>query len=228
MGTEAERKLNELLLEAHTNEIALVEVLSAHAKVAQEPSYRELLEEHIDETRRHASLVEERLDEKGATRSPLRALYGTVQLAMKQGLTLAKGPIDLVRGGTDRTEKQLRNAMDEVMTEGMEIAAYDAIEATALATGDEQTARLAATIRADEERMLERLRGEIARLGAAHGGSDRRPWPGYDDMSAQDVVARLSTAGTGLKARVHAYETQTKNRATVLRACEPTPYKPAN
>ena len=100
MGTEAERKLNELLLEAHTNEIALVEVLSAHAKVAQEPSYRQLLEEHIDETRRHASLVEERLDEKGATRSPLRALYGSVQLAVKQGLTLAKGPIDLVRGGT--------------------------------------------------------------------------------------------------------------------------------
>lgn len=219
MAIEAERKLSELLLEAHSNEVALAGVLAAHSKVAERPSYRELLEHHLDETRRHATLVSERLEEKGVTRSTLRSAYGTVQHALKQGLSLAKAPIDLVRGATDRTEKQLRNAMDEVMTEGREIAAYDAIEATALAAGDERTAELAAGIRAEEERMLERLRREIAGLAADFGGGDRRPWPGYDDMSAQDIISRLNGAGAVMRERVRAYETETKNRATVLRAC---------
>ncbi|HVL65049.1 MAG TPA: DUF892 family protein [Actinomycetota bacterium] len=225
MSVEAQRKLNDLLLEAHSNEVALIGVLSAHSRMALEPAYRGLLEAHLEETRGHAMLVRERLEQKGAHRSPMQAAYGVVQNALKQGLTLAKAPVDVLRGGRDRVEKQLRNAMDEVMTEGLEIAAYDAIEATARAAGDEATAELAVRIRADEEQMLARLREQITALGAAYGGGGQKgptgaPWPGYDEMSAEDVVERLREASPALKAQVHGYESQGKGRKTVLRAAE--------
>jgi ferritin-like metal-binding protein YciE len=61
----------------------------------------------------------------------------------------------------------LRNAMDEMMTEGMEIASYVAIESFSKALGDNETASLAADIRADEERMLKELRTLIPELSRA-------------------------------------------------------------
>jgi hypothetical protein len=91
---------------------------------------------------------------------------------MKQTLGLAKGPIDVARAGRDFNEKMLRNAIDEVMSEGLEIGAYDAIEAVAQAIGDGETAQLAALIKADEERMFEALRLEIPRLAALVAAED--------------------------------------------------------
>jgi ferritin-like metal-binding protein YciE len=49
----------------------------------------------------------------------------------------------------------------------MEIASYDAIESFARACGDNQTASLAADIRADEEQMLKELRNLIPELSKA-------------------------------------------------------------
>jgi ferritin-like metal-binding protein YciE len=87
-----------------------------------------------------------------------------VQNVAKQAVVLSKGPRDALRDGRDTQEKMVRNAMDEAMTEGLEIASYDAIESFAKALGDNETATLAADIRADEERMLQDLRGLIPEL----------------------------------------------------------------
>ena len=84
-----------------------------------------------------------------------------------QALVLTKGPFDLLRGGPSGEEKLLKNARDEVVTEALEIATYDALEALALAVGDDATARLAARHRGQEERMLEQLRGHIPHLANA-------------------------------------------------------------
>jgi ferritin-like metal-binding protein YciE len=51
----------------------------------------------------------------------------------------------------------LKNAKDACASEALEIATYTAIECLAQRVGDDETARLAASIRADEERMLARI-----------------------------------------------------------------------
>ena len=71
---------------------------------------------------------------------------------------MASAPVDIIRGRVNVREKMLKNAIDQSMTEGFEIAIYDAIESVARITGDHQTAELAAEIRVDEEQMLEGLR----------------------------------------------------------------------
>jgi ferritin-like metal-binding protein YciE len=161
---EQNKKLLKLLADAHTNELALVSTLQAHLKMTEHSGYRKLLERHLKETKDHAGRVALRLDELGQLHSPFTVAYDIVQNVAKQAMVLTKGPVDAIRGGRDVQEKMLRNAMDEAMTEGLEIAAYDAIEAFAKALGDNETARLAADIRSDEEQMLRDLRKLIPEL----------------------------------------------------------------
>ena len=93
---------------------------------------------------------------------------------------LTKGPLDLLRGGPRGEEKLLKNARDEVVTEALEIAIYDTIEALAQALGDEPTARLAARHRADEEKMLAELREHIPHLGKAVAQARAGSRPSFD------------------------------------------------
>jgi len=172
------KKLLKLLGDAHTNELALVRTLEAHTKIAEDSRYKSLIKRHLDETKDHAGRVARRMDELGQLHSPVSVAYDIVQSITKQALVLAKGPVDALRGGRDTQEKMLRIAMDEAMTEGLEIAAYDAIESFAKAIGDDETATLASDIRKDEERMLQDLRSIIPDLsksfaGISAGGSTR-------------------------------------------------------
>ena len=91
----------------------------------------------------------------GRRRSPRRVIG--------QALALAKTPLDLLRGSGGE-EKVLKNAKDACATEALEIATYTALERLARSVGDDETAKLAASIRADEERMLERLLRELPKL----------------------------------------------------------------
>ena len=161
---EQNKKLMKLLVDAHTNELALVTTLQAHLKMTEHAGYRKLLERHLEETRDHAGRIARRLDELGNLHSPFAVAYDIVQNVAKQAMVLTKGPVDAIRGGRDTQEKMVRNAMDEAMTEGLEIASYDAIESFARTLGDDETATLAADIRSDEERMLKDLRKLIPEL----------------------------------------------------------------
>ena len=58
----------------------------------------------------------------------------------------------------------LKNAKDAAATEALEIATYTSIERLAKAAGDDKTAQLAASILADEEKMLARVLREIPKL----------------------------------------------------------------
>jgi ferritin-like metal-binding protein YciE len=161
---EQNKKLMKLLVEAHTNELALVNTLQAHLKVTQHSGYKTVLERHLGETKDHAGRIARRLDELGNLHSPFAVAYDIVQNVAKQAVVLSKGPMDALRGGRDTHEKMVRNARDEAMTEGLEIASYDAIESFAKALEDKETAALAADIRVDEERMLRDLRELIPEL----------------------------------------------------------------
>jgi len=78
-------------------------------------------------------------------------------------LALSKAPLDLLRGSGGE-EKVLKNAKDAYASEALEIATYTTIERLAKAVDDDVTAELAASIRADEEKMLQRVLREIAKL----------------------------------------------------------------
>jgi ferritin-like metal-binding protein YciE len=221
-----EKKVVKLLSEAHANELALIQTLEAHKRLAPAGPYLDRIEEHIDETRAHAERVQRRLDQLGVTRNPVEAGVALVHTVIQNTLAMAKAPVDMVRGAFNAEEKALKNARDEIVTEALEIAQYDAIEHMALAVGDEATARLAAEIRADEERMLEDLRAQIPTLvaGAVRASVPADeivldtviPWPGYDDMTVDEINERVA-ASPELAESVEAYERAHKNRKSIIR-----------
>lgn len=221
-----EKKVVKLLSEAHANELALIQTLEAHKRIAPEGPYRDRIDEHIDETRAHAERVQRRLDQLGATRNPVEAGVALVHSVMQNTLAMAKAPVDMVRGAFNVEEKALKNARDEIVTEALEIAQYDAIEHLALAVGDEATARLAAEIRDDEESMLMDLRAQIPTLVAglvrASVPTDEIvldavvPWPGYDEMTVDEIKERLAATPEMAEA-VEAYEKAHKNRVSIIR-----------
>jgi ferritin-like metal-binding protein YciE/uncharacterized protein (DUF433 family) len=164
--TSSTKKLVRYLHEAHAMELALISVLRADALVAPRGSYRTAVESHLRETHRHASRVERRLHELDGGDGPVEWIFGAVSTVVGQALALGKAPFGLIRGSSGE-EVVLKNAKDEYAAESLEIATYLAIERAAQEVDDEQTARLAADIRAQEERMRARLEREIPSLAAA-------------------------------------------------------------
>ena len=159
------QKIVQYLNEAHATETALTRVLQSQIAMTPRGSYRNALEDHLAETNDHADRVRRRLKELGAGSNPLQVVVGAAETAIGQALALTKTPIDLLRG-SGGAEKVLKNAKDTAATEALEIATYTAIERLAKDLGDDKTAQLAASIRADEERMLARVLREIPTLTA--------------------------------------------------------------
>src|SRR5918999_1842705 len=159
MSTSNE-KILQYLNEAHASELALVRVLQSQIAMTPRGTYRTGLEKHLGETRGHAERLQTRIRELGDGGSVLQAGIGLAEAVAAQALALGKTPIDLLRGSGGE-EKVLKNAKDAAATEALEIATYTSIEQLARAVGDDDTARLAASIRADEERMLELVLREI-------------------------------------------------------------------
>src|SRR5919112_3688269 len=155
-----EQKIVQYLNEAHASEVALVRVLQSQIAMTPRGDYRSALETHLSETRDHAKRVEKRLGELGQGSNPVQAVVGAAETVIGQALALGKTPIDLLRG-TGGEEKVLKNAKDAAATEALEIATYTAIERLAEEAGDDETAKLAASIRADEEKMLQRVLREL-------------------------------------------------------------------
>jgi ferritin-like metal-binding protein YciE len=165
------QKVVQYLGEAHASEQALVRVLQSQIAMTSRGSYRSALETHLDETRDHAERVQRRLGDLRAGANPLATAVTLAESLLGQALALGKTPLDLLRGSGGE-EKVLKNAKDACATEALEIATYTAIERLARAVDDEETAELAASIRADEERMLARILREIPQLTGAVVGAD--------------------------------------------------------
>ena len=246
------------LEEAHATELALVTTLQAHITMTPPGGYRALLDRHLGETRQHARAIERRLEELGARSDLLSAATGLARTLIGQVLALSKGPIDMLRGSGGE-EKLLKNAKDECATEALEIATYDALEVAAEAIGDAKTARLAASHRGQEERMLAGLRETIpaltrgavvARAGGeptydatpapaadnvrsprdhelssrsgeeGTGADDELPIAGYDDLNAGAIVSRLGGLGQQQLAVLAEYERGHRGRRSVLSRIE--------
>ena len=163
MTKQQKQMIVQYLHEARSSELALVRQLQAQIAMTPRGSYRDGLETHLQETRRHAERVENRLGELDQGKNPLQAGLGAVQTVAGQALALTKTPIDLVRGSGGE-EKVLKNAKDSCAAEALEIATYTALARLARTSDDAKTERLAKSIVKDEQRMLDLLLREIPRL----------------------------------------------------------------
>jgi len=212
MSQSEQQKVVQYLNEAHATEHALVRVLQSQIAMTPRGSYRSALESHLRETRGHADRVASRLEALGDGSNPLMAVVGLVETVVGQALALGKTPFDLLRGSGGE-EKVLKNAKDACATEALEIATYTALERLARSVNDDETAKLAASILADEEKMLQRILREIPKLTDAVVRADIKGKPSYDvaTTGAADAVreaaeatkdtARKATAATKRSAR---------------------------
>jgi len=191
----SQKKVVQYLAEAQASEQALVRTLQSQIAMTPRGAYRTALEQHLRQTRDHAARVGERLRELGQTGNPLTAVVGVVAKGVGQAVAFGKTPYDLVRGSGGE-EKVLKNAKDAYASEALEIATYTAIERLASAVGDEETAKLAAAIRADEEKMLERVLREIPKLTEAVVRAEVKGNPSFDATTtgAADAVREAGDA----------------------------------
>jgi rubrerythrin len=159
--------------------------------------------------------VRARLRELGEGENTLQAGIGIVESVISQIMAFGKTPLDLLRG-TGGEEKVLKNAKDACATEALEIATYTSLERLARSVGDEDTAKLAASIRGDEERMLQRLLREIPKLTEAVVQADVKGNPTYDikETGAADAarVAGVAAKETARKGATRAKKTARQAR----------------
>ncbi len=162
-------KIVQYLNEAYGKEKQLEQALQAHIGLTTRAPYKKRLQQHLRETKDHAKQLERRIKKLGG--SPEvgpdlpgpEAVTATVANIAGRAVAAAQGPLHALRG-TGEAEKMLKNAKDEYHEEAEEIANYTAIEALATAVGDKDTAKIAKTIRRDEEKMAKYLEKLIPQL----------------------------------------------------------------
>ena len=166
-----DEKLVQYLNEAYGLEKRLETALHAHIAMTTQPAYKKRLREHLVETKRHGREVKKRIKELGGTAvtidapgpEPVTEVAEAVLGGAQKAVALAQGPLHLLRG-TGQEEKHLKNAKSEYASESEEIATYTAIQTLAQLLSDSDTAKLARTIRREEERMRSYLERAIPRL----------------------------------------------------------------
>ncbi len=127
---------------AYAMETGLVHTLQGHAKDAQDfPQLQARIQQHVEETRRHADLVRACVVRLGGSTSGL-----------KSGMATAAGK---ARGVAMRPaqDKVVKNALADSAAEQMEISSYQALIAAAQDLGDQETVAMCQQILQDEEGM---------------------------------------------------------------------------
>jgi ferritin-like metal-binding protein YciE len=167
-------KLVQYLNEAYGKEKELETALAAHIEMTTRAPYKKRLREHLTQTKRHARQLEKRVKQLGGTPQtvPIEGLdpvakgAGAAVALAGRAAAAAQGPLHAIRG-TGEQEKMLKNAKSEYADEHEEIATYTAIETLAEALADAETAKLARTIRREEESMAKFLERQIPTLTKA-------------------------------------------------------------
>ena len=205
-------KLIQYLNEAYGKEKQLEVALEAHIGMTSRDSYKKRLQQHLRETKAHAREVERRIKQLGgkpeAAPVPVPETFADaatrVTEVAQRGVALAQGSLQAVRG-TGSEEKQLKNAKHEFSEEAQEIALYTAIETFAESVSDKQTARIARSIRRQEERMAAFLQRVIPQLAKA--------------VAQKEVPAaeRRSSTGRGTARRKATRATATRRTSTSRR-----------
>jgi ferritin-like metal-binding protein YciE len=213
---ERDTKLVQWLGEAHTKEAELETDLAAHISLTQKQAYKKRLQAHLKETRDHKRQVARRIKQLGG-KPEVGPLPGAAGEVAGKAVAAVKGQVGVLRAAvTEQAETHLRNAQEELREEHVEIALYSRIETFATEVGDRDTAKLAAGIRRDEERMAKYLDAELKRLVKdvvkASVPRDPRAKPATRRRTTRSRPA--STSGAASTSRAASTSTPSRSRGT--------------
>lgn len=130
------------LNDAYAMEKGMIETLDNHAQDAEgHPQVRSRIQEHLEETRRHADLVQQCVERLGGSTSAVKTAMGKIS-GMFEGVSTAAAEDELVK-----------NALGDYSAEHLEIASYRALITAAEALGEQEVAQTCEQILRDEEEM---------------------------------------------------------------------------
>jgi ferritin-like metal-binding protein YciE len=133
------------LRDAHALEAQALQLLETGPRIAEFEALSELFREHLEQTREHQRLVQERLSAHGAR--PSRFQAGAMRLGALNMGTFFKAQPD--------TPAKL--AGFAYAFEALEVGAYELLMRVARRAGDEETATIAERILAEERTAAERI-----------------------------------------------------------------------
>jgi len=161
------------LNDAYAMELSIVQVLQNHARDAKNhPEMQARIEQHLEETRRHADLVKGCIDRLGGSTSAVKSGMATV-MGTVQGMSTALARDDLVK-----------NALHDYGTEYFEMASYKALIAAAQDLGDQETVSVCQQILRDEEAMAAWLDQQLPGVVVETLHLLATPAPGSEPASA--------------------------------------------
>jgi ferritin-like metal-binding protein YciE len=141
------------LNDAHGMENALIQILEHQAKDAKDyPQVQAKLEEHLQQTRRHAQMVKDCIETLGGKVSPV-----------KTAISALFGQMQAISTGTAH-DALMKNVLADYAAENFEIASYTALIHTAKALGEEQAAIVCQQILQEEEAMARWLQQNLPSL----------------------------------------------------------------
>lgn len=148
--TEAQDTYISWLKDAHAMENALINTLEGHIKDADSmPQLQARLQQHLEETRNHASLVEGCLTRLGEDPSGLKA-------GMAKLTGVMQGAGTSLMGGKQH-DPLVKNGLADFSAEEFEVASYKALITAAQALGDTETGRVAQQIMLEDQAMADWL-----------------------------------------------------------------------
>lgn len=142
---DRDEQIVKYLADVHSIELQALAQLRAAPKIAGDERLSQAFEQHLVETEDHERRVRERLEALGGEPSTLKDAAGTV------------GGWGMVAFAASQPDTPGKLTMHAFSYEHMELAAYELLKRLAERAGDEETARMAAGIAEEEERMAERL-----------------------------------------------------------------------
>ncbi|HWC07848.1 MAG TPA: DUF892 family protein [Solirubrobacterales bacterium] len=142
---DRDEQLVKYLADVHSIELQALAQLRAAPKIAGDERLAEAFAQHLLETEDQERRVRERLESLGGKPSKLKDAAGTA------------GGWAMVAFAASQPDTPGKLTMHAYSYEHMELAAYELLRRLAERAGDEETARLAADVGAEERRMAERL-----------------------------------------------------------------------
>lgn len=146
-AADLDKEIVKYLRDAHALEAQSLQMLEAGPKIAEFDALADVFARHLEQTRDHQRLVDERLAALGG--HPARA----------QGAALRMSALNLGGFFKLQPDTPVKLGGFAYALEALEVGAYELLARTARRAGDEQTAALAEQILAEEQDAAEQVAG---------------------------------------------------------------------
>lgn len=144
-GDDLRKALERYLADAHALEEQSIQLLEKAPDLAGDPELERVYREHLEESRRHARLIEERLERMGGGTSAVK------------DAALRLGALEWGLFFQAQTDTPGKLAAFVYAVEHLEIAGYELLRRVAERAGDAATVELAGRILGDERAMADRV-----------------------------------------------------------------------